>query len=56
MLLWWGCSEINVADNRDVSRNNTVTQAYLDEIAEVDTDFTRLVHEHYGFNPLWDET
>lgn len=42
---------------RDVSNYNTVNQTYLDEIAEVDTPYTRLMHEYYGtLFPLWDES
>lgn len=33
------------------------TQEYLDEVYEVETPYTKLVHEHYGTEfPFWDET
>ena len=33
------------------------TQDYLDEVYEVETPYTKLVHEYYGTEfPFWDET
>lgn len=41
----------------DVASYNNVTQAYLDEIARVNTTYTELFHKYYPIsNPLWDES
>lgn len=33
------------------------TQDYLDEVYEIETPYTKLVHEYYGTEfPFWDET
>jgi inosine-uridine nucleoside N-ribohydrolase len=41
----------------DVSNYNTINQNYLDEIALVDTPYTRLMYEYYGTEfPMWDES
>jgi len=57
LLLGLSFSQVMLLIMRDVADQNVVTQEYLDEIAKVNTPYTRLMHKYYGTAcPFWDES